>query len=296
MIILHRLPILPIWQALLAARLLSTLPPSWASWCQIKVFSRLKQIPLCSEGAPPGANGHPVPITYEGFTLLTDNNNNYFMSSFIPQVKTDWKLKVWSCLFISVQLLPDARLPDQPVPTEASVWLAASWQAFLEVSATHQLAHSTHPSSSILDYICIFIFSSTALPGDATIWGAEVGEYLILRAFWEIFERCAKMLTIHISIVLEIIASPQESRDKDKPTVQVAGRVWGAGAGPAPSGYGVERINGRCLTKQTLGKFNKFFVVTKLKIQRWLGHLCRHNGRLSSCCPHRGTQVFLFFN
>ena len=149
MIILHRLPILPIWQALLAARLLSTLPPSWASWCQIKVFSTLKQIPLCSEGAPPGANGHPVPITYEGFTLLTDNNNNYFMSSFIPQVKTDWKLKVWSCQFISVQLLPDARLPDQPVPTEASVWLAASWQAFLEVSATHQLAHSTHPSSSI---------------------------------------------------------------------------------------------------------------------------------------------------
>jgi len=26
--------------------------------------------------------------------------------------------------------------------------------------------------------------------------------------------------------------------------VQVAGKVWGAGAGPAPSGYGVERING----------------------------------------------------
>ena len=26
---------------------------------------------------------------------------------------------------------------------------------------------------------------------------------------------------------------------------QVAGKVWGAGAGPAPSGYGVERINGR---------------------------------------------------
>ena len=60
------------------------------------------------------------------------------------------------------------------------------------------------------------------------------------------------MLTVHIFIVLEIIAGPQESQGKDKPTVQVAGRVWGAGAGPAPSGYGVERINGRCLTKQTL--------------------------------------------
>jgi hypothetical protein len=40
-----------------------------------------------NEGAPPGANGKPVSITYEEFTLLTDNNNNFFMSSFIPQVK-----------------------------------------------------------------------------------------------------------------------------------------------------------------------------------------------------------------
>ena len=49
-------------------------------------WSHLLSFP-CSDGAPPGANGHPVPITYEGFTLLTDNYNNFFMSSFIPQVK-----------------------------------------------------------------------------------------------------------------------------------------------------------------------------------------------------------------
>ena len=36
--------------------------------------------------------------------------------------------------------------------------------------------------------------------------------------------------------------------------VQVAGKVWGAGAGPAPSGYGVERINGRCQTSKTKRK------------------------------------------
>ena len=51
-------------------------------------FFKTFLLSLCSEGAPPGANGHPVPITYEGFNLLTDNYNNYFMSSFIPQVKT----------------------------------------------------------------------------------------------------------------------------------------------------------------------------------------------------------------
>ena len=33
--------------------------------------------------------------------------------------------------------------------------------------------------------------------------------------------------------------------DQKSKSVQVAGKVWGAGAGPAPSGYGVERINGR---------------------------------------------------
>ena len=35
---------------------------------------------------------------------------------------------------------------------------------------------------------------------------------------------------------------------------QVTGKVWGAGAGPAPSGYGVERINGRCSRNQMLWK------------------------------------------
>jgi len=106
-----------------------------------------------NEGAPPGANGHPVPITYEGFTLLTDNNNNYFMSSFIPQFNYYLTRGCQTNAF-QLKLLSD--------------WLQADK-----------------------------LFWSTALPGDATIWGAEV-----------------------------------------------AGRVWGAGAGPAPSGYGVERING----------------------------------------------------
>ena len=164
--LLHfRLPTLPTWPALLAAKRLSTLPPSWASRCHsvslFKIIAVKKPscvtLPLslchkvsvtlfhkvqyffqnllgwkrsssdnyfhclhfhfihfnflhfnfshfhflhfhfsrwshllsfpCSDGAPPGANGHPVPITYEGFTLLTDNYNNFFMSSFIPQVK-----------------------------------------------------------------------------------------------------------------------------------------------------------------------------------------------------------------
>ena len=62
----------------------------------IQKYSRYSTNPLSSEGAPPGANGHPVPITYEGFNLLTDNYNNYFMSSFIPQVNRTWKLKIIS--------------------------------------------------------------------------------------------------------------------------------------------------------------------------------------------------------
>ena len=36
-------------------------------------------------------------------------------------------------LLNSVQLLLDARLSDQLVPTKASLWLAASWQTVLEV-------------------------------------------------------------------------------------------------------------------------------------------------------------------
>jgi len=106
-----------------------------------------------NEGAPPGANGHPVPITYEGFTLLTDNYNNYFMSSFIPQFNY-YLTRGCQTNSFQLKLLSD--------------WLQADK-----------------------------LFWSTALPSDATIWGTEV-----------------------------------------------AGRVWGAGAGPAPSGYGVERING----------------------------------------------------
>ena len=101
-----RLPTLQIWQAPLEARQLSTLPPSWASLCLLHScntcciikYSRHSTNPLSSEGAPPGANGHPVPITYEGFNLLTDNYNNYFMSSFIPQVNRIWKLKIISSL------------------------------------------------------------------------------------------------------------------------------------------------------------------------------------------------------
>ena len=88
-----------------------------------------------SDGAPPGANGHPVPITYEGFTLLTDNYNNYFMSSFIPQVPLNKELqspKICS----PVQLLPDPRLPNKPLPASANFWLDASWQTILEVRAS----------------------------------------------------------------------------------------------------------------------------------------------------------------
>jgi len=106
-----------------------------------------------NDGAPPGANGHPVPITYEGFTLLTDNYNNYFMSSFIPQFNYYLTRGCQTNPF-QLQLISD--------------WMQADK-----------------------------LFWSTALPSDATIWGS-----------------------------------------------QVAGKVWGAGAGPAPSGYGVERING----------------------------------------------------
>merc|ERR1712223_567862 len=106
-----------------------------------------------NDGAPPGANGHPVPITYEGFTLLTDNYNNYFMSSFIPQFNYYLTRGCQTNPF-QLQLISD--------------WMQADK-----------------------------LFWSTALPSDATIWGSEV-----------------------------------------------AGKVWGAGAGPAPSGYGVERING----------------------------------------------------
>ena len=96
----------------------------WASWCQF--FTHFETFfetfsSLCSAGAPPGANGHPVPITYEGFALLTDNYNNYFMSSFIPQVKTILTqiLKKKNLFPCTVQLLPGPGLSDQPVPTEA---------------------------------------------------------------------------------------------------------------------------------------------------------------------------------
>ena len=47
---------------------------------------------------------------------------------------------------------------------------------------------------------------------------------------------------------------------------------------------------------QTLWKLIPIVLCNKSTNQRWLGHLCRHNGRLSSCCPHRGTQVFSFEN
>ena len=93
--------------------------------------------PLSSAGAPPGANGHPVPITYEGFTLLTDNYNNFFMSSFTPQVKIIWKSEFYKNLLpCTVQLLPVPGLSDQPVPTEALFWLDASRQTFLEVDVS----------------------------------------------------------------------------------------------------------------------------------------------------------------
>ena len=72
-----------------------------------------------SDGAPPGANGHPVPITYEGFTLLTDNYNNYFMSSFIPQVPLN-KERQSPKTCSPVQLLPAPRLPNKPLPASAN--------------------------------------------------------------------------------------------------------------------------------------------------------------------------------
>ena len=94
----------------------------WASWCQF--FTHFETLfetfsSLCSAGAPPGANGHPVPITYEGFALLTDNYNNYFMSSFIPQVPLN-KERQSPKICSPVQLLPDPRLPNEPLPASAN--------------------------------------------------------------------------------------------------------------------------------------------------------------------------------
>ena len=211
--LLHfRLPTLPTWPALLAAKRLSTLPPSWASWwhfitnfetflyhklwaswchfitvltlklsygqvgvtLSLSLKPSLSNFPLCSAGAPPGANGHPVPITYEGFTLLTDNYNNYFMSSFIPQVPPNTERqppKICS----PVQLLPDPRLPNEPLPASANFWLDASWQTILEVRA------STGSNFWLQNHLdqkmqwCDQLFS-TALPSDATIWGSQVGQ------------------------------------------------------------------------------------------------------------------------
>ena len=121
-----RLPTLPTWQALLAAKRLSTLPPLWASWCHF--FTNFQtflfyNFPLCSAGAPPGANGHPVSIAYEGFNLLTDNYNNYFMSSFIPQVKIIRKSefdKNLLSLYSSTIICPGAARPTR-----------SNWSSFL---------------------------------------------------------------------------------------------------------------------------------------------------------------------
>ena len=48
-----RLPTLPTWQVLLAARLLSTLPPSWASWCHItQSFFKTCLLSMQRRGSP----------------------------------------------------------------------------------------------------------------------------------------------------------------------------------------------------------------------------------------------------
>ena len=117
-----------------AAQHFATFMGKWVSW-PTKQWVLLTFFSFSSDGAPPGANGHPVPITYEGFTLLTDNYNNYFMSSFIPQVPLNKELqspKICS----PVQLLPDPRLPNEPLPASANFWLDASWQTILEVRAS----------------------------------------------------------------------------------------------------------------------------------------------------------------